>query len=810
MRVSGLLPFKIRALALPLSLATSAALGQPMLEEVLVTAQKREQSLQDVPIAVAAMSGEKINDLGLMDLQELTRYVPNVNLNSGQAQPNLFIRGVGSGTNAGFEQSVGLYIDGVYSGRGQLSNVPLTLDLERIEILKGPQGILFGKNTIGGAINISSAGPSPEFESYIEAIYAPDHGEEVYTGVVSGPFSGTVSGRLAVRHDAMDGWFDNVTLNDEGPRKDNTYLRGSILWDINDDIEVLAKYEYGDFSTTTLPQIVYQSDQPVNFLGEEVFPVISDRDHGASDVKSYNDTRTDVFALAVNWDLDFAQLTSISAYSAYDLSRTDNSDFSPTPALNRQSSEDFEQYSQEVRLASPGSETINWIAGLYYESSTLNVSRLNTDLDFALAGPLAIGGALVATEPGIPSIFDQDTESVAAFAQADWNISERVRASIGIRYGKDTKELDKQSFADGLKARAGTSLPLANIQVFSSPATRQSLQDLRSHRFTGLKRTDEKVTYSTNLQWDASEDAMLYASVSTGYKSGGFDEAYSGAGETVRLVNPFTGTPDLGADGQPLTVPGADPSVLEYDPEEVISYELGAKMSLLDGAAELNIALFRMEYEDLQVSSLVGDVFRVSNAGESVSQGLEIDGRIALSERLQLGAAIAYLDATYDSFKGATCTVPQVTDPTNNPGCLRQDGSNVEPPPPFGAGGQDLGGETLLFSPEWSFNWNLAYIVPLGNQLELRNSIDMNYSDAYFSALDLDPNTRHDSLVLWNARIALAPVNDRWSIALIIKNLSDEKSTVWNNDVPLTNSNSYFGLPERPRSVAIQARYRFD
>ena len=165
--------------ALALALAPTMALSQGMLEEVIVTAQKRTESLQDVPISVSAMSGEKINEQGITDLAELTLYIPNVNINQGQAQPNIFIRGVGSGTNVGFEQSVGLYIDGVYSGRGALAAVPLTMDLERVEVLKGPQGILFGKNTIGGAVNITSAKPSFEFEAMADALYSPDQGEQI-------------------------------------------------------------------------------------------------------------------------------------------------------------------------------------------------------------------------------------------------------------------------------------------------------------------------------------------------------------------------------------------------------------------------------------------------------------------------------------------------------------------------------------------------------------------------------------------------------------------------------------------------------
>jgi iron complex outermembrane receptor protein len=806
MKISGRRTFRVPHMALTalaLALApVSQTMAQLMLEEVVVTAQKREQSLQDVPIAVAAMTGEKINDTGIVNLEELALYMPNVNINKGSAQPNLFIRGVGSGTNAGFEQSVGLYIDGIYSGRAQLASVPLTMDLARVEVLKGPQGILFGKNTVGGAINITSARPDFEFESYVEALYAPEDGEQLYTGVISGGLTDSVAGRLAVRYEGMDGWWDNTELNKEGPDKENLYIRGSLLWDATDTLEVLAKYEHGDFDVANRPSVVYQSDQPTNFEGEQPFPLISERDKGAYDFAATDKTETDVFALTVNWDMDFATLTSVSGYATYDTARTQESDYSVTSALHRSLDEDYEQFSQELRLVSPGGETLDWIVGGYYQQSELSVSRVNVDLDFALLGDLGVTALVSTTDERIPSKYDQDSDSWAIFAQGTWNVADTVRIGMGLRYNEETKDLDKATQAPGLGFRAGTSAAAANTVVLARPRDNALAADLRSHSFTGLSREEDAVTWSGNVQWDATDEMMVYASVSTGFKGGGFDEAYSGAGSQVRTVsNIFTGELDGG-----VIETGIDGSVLEYDEETVIAFELGAKMSLADGAAELNVAVFRMEYDDLQVSSLVGDVFEVGNAGEAISQGIELDGRWLLSEGFTLGGAFAYLDATYDTFEGATCTVPQVSDPESNPGCLGEDGSNVAP---GGRGGQDLSGETLLFAPEYSANINAEWIVPLGDTLEIRTNADVNYTDEFYSALDLDPNTKHDALTRLNMRIALASVDDAWSLALVGKNLTDEKSRVWNNDVPLTNSDSYFGVPERPRSIAVQARYRF-
>ena len=799
--LSGQKP-KIASLAAALTLAlygTSTLAQDLVLEEVIVTAKKRAQSLQDVPISITAITGKKIANAGITGLEELTQYTPNVNINNGAGSPNLYIRGVGSGTNAGFEQSVGMYIDGVYAGRGPLASVPTTMDLERVEILKGPQGILFGKNTVAGAINITTAKPTDEFEGMVEALADFDHGERQYNLVLSGPLSDSLSGRLAVRYDEMEGWAENIITGAEGPNNQNLYARASLRWQVSDDLDIDLKYENGDFDRRSRPTVVYQSDYEgqVNDFGDVPFPIISDRDYSAGEASPYNKNQTEVFALTVNWDLDFATLTSISAYSAYDMESPGNTDVAAVPALTRTTWEEYEQYSQELRLVSPGGETIDWIVGAYYQQNELDISRRIDAIDFAQLGPLSVAGALYADPElgaGVPSIFDQDSDSWAIFGESTWNISDTLRFSLGARYNEETKDLDKQTFSEGLQIRA------AGTTFFANPLNGQLIEDVRSHSFTGLSREEDKWTFSSSIQWNTNDDTMLYASASTGFKGGGFDEAYSGAGYEIRLANPFTGEPT----GE--TVPGNDPSILEYDEETVTSYELGAKMSLLDGAAEINLALFRTEYENLQTSSLVGDVFRVGNAGEVVSQGLELDGRWLITQQFSIGAAIAYLDATYDEFTGATCTIPQTTAPINNPGCLNEDGSNIVAGE---TGGQNLKGDTLVFAPEWSAALNAQYTIPLSDNLALITSMDINYEDEYYSALDLDPNTKHDSATIVNARIALNNKDGMWSVALIGKNLTDEKTRIWNNDVPVTDSNSYFGLPDRPRSVAIQARYNF-
>jgi outer membrane receptor protein involved in Fe transport len=674
----------------------------------------------------------------------------------------------------------------------------MTMDLARIEILKGPQGILFGKNTIGGAVNVTTAKPTDEFEGSVDALYSPDDGEQIYNLVVNAPLTDTVAARLAMRYEGMDGWWDNRALNTDGPDKDNLFTRLSLRWDAADNIEVLAKAEIGDFEVIDKPAVVYQSDfvGNQNAAGNTPYPFTSEHGEGAFDRRAGNETETETFALTVNWDLDIGTFTAISAYSAYDLIQTQDSDYSTEPGLHRTLDEEYDQFSQEIRLVSPGGETLDWIVGAYYQQSDLNIQRTNDALYFGLLGPLAVAPLYyLPGQPVIPSQFDQESNSWAVFAQGTWAVTDTLRFGLGLRYNEESKDLDKRMINH-------VGVRLGDLVVYANPATRRLIADLRSHEFLGLTRDEEKVTWMANVQWDATDNMMVYATASTGFKGGGFDEAYSGAGTSIRLASPFTGVPT----GE--IVAGADPSVLEYEEETVESIEIGAKMSLLDGAAELNIALFRSEYDDLQVSSLVGDTFRVGNAGKAKSQGLEVDGRWLLSEGLTVGASVAWLDASYDEFNGATCTIPQAQNPAENPGCISDaTGENItaarQP------GGQNLSGESLLFAPDVSANLNIEYVMPVGDELELRTNLDLNYTDGFNSALDLDPNTYHDGYTKVNLRIGLATVDDTWSVALIGKNLTDKETRVWNNDVPVTNSNSYFGIPERPRSIAIQGRYRF-
>jgi outer membrane receptor protein involved in Fe transport len=221
---------------------SSASGANAILEEVTVTARKREESLQDVPIAITAFDGDFINEAYILDFEQLTAMVPNVTVGRNVAMTNIFIRGIGSGVNQGFEQSVPTFVDGIYMGRGYQARIPM-VDVKQVSILKGPQTILFGKNTIGGALTVETARPTDEFEAYVDGYYGK-YNEYIATGMVSGPLGENISGRMVVRAAGSDGWLTNTTAGTKDPETSSFIARGSLLWTPSDQTTVFAKYEH--------------------------------------------------------------------------------------------------------------------------------------------------------------------------------------------------------------------------------------------------------------------------------------------------------------------------------------------------------------------------------------------------------------------------------------------------------------------------------------------------------------------------------------------------------------------------------------
>jgi outer membrane receptor protein involved in Fe transport len=785
--------------AITVGMAAVPHANAAMLEEVIVTAQKRAQSLQDVPISVSAMSGETVEEQGLVNLEAVSASIPTLHIGEAQIGEQLFIRGIGSGVNAGFEQSVGTYIDGIYYGRGRSSRNAL-FDVERIEVLKGPQGTLFGKNTIAGALNITTASPTSEIESSISALYEFEQEETILSGVVSGPLTDNVSARLAVQWSEMDaGWIENTFRGEDEPTSENTIARLGLSWNATDNLTVDAKYSYSDFSLEGRNSELSDANGKypgAPFVGNMAQLVAPFGEFGVSDNKrnvggtpgtlfdrDEMESESNAFVLTLNYDWGNHVLTSITGYTDYDLFDATDNDVTPLDILAMQTEEDYEQFSQELRLTSPGGDTLDYIVGAYYQYDELDTHQMiNVNLLEVIVGSPVPG----VVPPGVfgPPLFSaryanmqQETTSWAAFAQLTWNITDNFRSTLGLRYANDEKEVTQELRLTEFDDRNS---PLATLFPPASGPAPGFVQvgiwggNLGTFEHVIKDKIDEgNFTPSLNVQWDVSETAMVYASVSTGYKGGGFD-AYFG-----RAEGEFTSSPE-----------GFD-----FEQEEVIAYELGAKMSLLDGAAELNMALFYNEFDDVQVSTFDGGLsLKVGNAAETTVEGLEIDGRWAMTDNFTLSGALAYVDASYDNFPNAQCY-------------FNQSESECKPDPVTGLPGQDLSGKSLQFSPDWSAHLTLEHLMPLGS-LELRSALNVNYSDEYAIAADLDPRSIQESFTKVDLRIALGDGDGAWDVAFIGRNLTDEETSSWANDTALAQGGFYHHI-DRLRSYAIQARYNF-
>lgn len=776
---------KFNLSVLALAILPLSAWSAPMLEEVVVTATKRAVGMQDVPIALSVMSGERMDEYGVESLKDIANFMPNVHINQAGGGDQIFIRGVGSGVNYGFEQSVGTFIDGIYFGRGQASRSAF-LDVARVEVLKGPQSTLFGKNTIAGAINITTERPGDEFEGRIQATAEPEFDGWSSTLMLSGPVTDTFSARVVAKRLETDGWVDNTFLGEKPTQKD-TVGRVVLTWAATDTLDLMLKYESGDSSNKGRNQMIsvatpfsigrYQVADP-NFKASFGYKQSLGNIGGIRSDTETHDSDWDIGTFTAEWALGEHTLKATTGYINYQFDNYQDSDSGPLAFLGRGRDETHEQWSQELLWSSPVGETLEYLVGAYYQTEDLKHDRLT---DAILSGAGIGTGGFDASALGD---FNQDTDTFSAFTQMTWNVSDSMRVIAGLRYSDDTKEFSKSlTIGDPLTGTPNQELAGLYDQALNF-ATDHSFSSNGATVCKGLdyvctdypdfdnKREEDHWTGDLTLQWDVNDDTMLYAKVGNGYKAGGFDE-----------------------DNQRGDVFNA-----EYEDEEVISYELGSKMDMLDGRARFNSAIFYSTFDDVQVSTFDGNSgFVVGNAAKTETYGVEIDGQYLITDELTFSAALAYLDATYDSFPDAGCTEVQFLDW-------------------IAAGGtratcvQDLSGQPLQFSPEWSGNFALDYATYLTEGLELKLGAVAIYSDEYQVANDGDPVLKQDSFWKIDARIQLLSTSDTWSIAVLGKNLTDEKTTFWGNDVPLAGqgfSQTYFQMIDAPRSYEIQLSYRF-
>lgn len=775
------------ALALAVSLTSGTAYAQ--LDEIIVTSQKREQGLQEVPISISAVDGQLLEDRSIDSLEDMSSSVPNLTIADGQIDTTISVRGVQTGANKGFEQSVGMYFDGISYGRSQLIRTPL-VDLERVEVLRGPQPTLFGKNAIAGAVNVVSAAPTKEFEGKFSASYEIEHDEKQVLGVMSGSLSENLTARGVVSYRESDGYITNTTLNRKEPQRDEVYLRGKLRWDDGGPVQLNFKAEYASFDKlgynmennnalgtyTASPFFNGAIDGPG---GIGAVDVTEDYRRQSSETNSQNEMYNGVFD--ANIDIGDHVLTLVSGYVEYATTELLDVDYTELDILDgTNQTEDYRQFSQEVRITSPGGENIDYIAGLFFQTGDLEVTdqvKLGTFLNFAGLGGLV--GTFTDRD------YEQSSNLYSAFAQADFNFIENVTITAGARFSHEDKRGSRAlivSADPGIASInvpnpvAGTAdprAPLGNLAEFLW----STVLNIAPHQVAG-EFGEDTFDPLLRIQYNASENIGLYASYTGGSKAGGFD---------IRSNS---------VPGSPL-VPGRAVGTFKFDGERAENYEVGAKMKW--DRAQFNVSAFRTDYTDLQTNIFDGVLsFLVQNAAGAKSQGIEADGRFLVNDNIELYGSGAYLDYKFTDFQQSQCFFQET--PTSVVG---------------GVSFCDRSGARVRFAPEFTGNFGVDFDTNISETLVLDANLNVDYSSKYFVATDNAPSQVQDSYAKLGGQVGISGGDGTWRVSVIGDNLTNKRIKTGGGTLPLSGTltggtgTGYDSLYARPRNITFKLDYNF-
>ena len=737
------------------------------LEEVIVTAQIREQSLQDVPISVSAIDGEVIEDRSVDNLQSLSASIPNFMVVETQIDTSISIRGVRSGANKGFEQSVPMNFDGVTYPRSQLARTPL-VDLERVEVLRGPQPTLFGKNAIGGAVSVTSAKPTEEFEGKFSTSFESEHDESQSLVVLSGPLSDDLLGRLTVSTREMDGWITNQRMKRVEPQRDETYIRGQLAWTDNNDIDYNLKVETADFDSVgyAMEALAPQDGYGLVFAGP--IAVETNEDWVRSSGETFSQNTMDNFVFTSNIPLDNGgTLTSITSMVEYDSYEVLDIDYVALEILDgTNQTEKYEQTSQEIRYTSPGGEDLDYIVGAYFQSADVDVTDYVPLGSFlALAGPPV--SMLVGTN--WDRLYKQSSEMYSVFGQADINLEGNWRLTVGARYSNEDKDGSRNLTLDGTgTALAGS--PMLNVLW-------AAVLNVGPHNIAS-SRSESSFDPMVRLSYDLSDNAQMYVSYTEGSKAGGFD---------IR-GNSIPGTPLVSSAGG-----------WEFEEENATNIEWGYKMK--SDRASFDFTYFTTEYEDLQTSVFDGVLgFKVGNASAAELDGFEMQGRYLIAEGLEFYGSLASLNYEFTDWKNSQCAYGEVA--TNGIYC-------------------DRSGASVILAPEDTANAGFAYETVLSNNWVLDANLNVDYSSEYFVTTNLDKNIKENGYSKVGLVLGLESSDGKWRLSLIGDNLTDERIKVVGGTIPLArvfvglasggalDGIAYDAIYARPKNIAIKLDYNF-
>ncbi|WP_339674126.1 TonB-dependent receptor [Dasania marina] len=734
------------------ALNVAPTMASSLLEEIIVTAQKRMQSTMEVPIAISAVSGDQLRQLGFTNAQQVAAMAPGVSTvqPNGEANYSMAIRGV---SNSNFisnvESPVALYVDEVYISQSAGAGFAL-FDMQRVEILKGPQGTLFGRNATGGLANYITKKPEEEFEGYAQ-LTAGSYDQVKFEGAVGGSLSEKVTTRISLSTNDNDGYIKNRNAA-SGGKKLNNANDIAARWQVSiaaaDNVEVLLNTRYGKSDIRTGVYQQASADGSGNLtpgVGDAYGYEDTDGDVYAGDWDSpgSNDVETSGYTATVTWEIDdYITLTSITDYSKVDREYFEDTDAGPNDPLNNGGynymlSTEAEQFSQELRI-NGSDETVDWVAGAYHLNiDAKDLSGIHCFCDYELESDLTLVDPSFDvtadfTLPGMLNPYRNKTQSTSIFGQVDYSLSDSMIVTAGLRAIHDKQDFDFAVVITDVINPDDFLNP--NIVGQLGPAVEDSV-------------TSTEWSSRLGLSWDVSQYTMLYASWSRGVKSGGW--------------NSYT-DPRGSAGSRPT---GAD---LRYDPEELDAYEVGFKSSLLNGSLVLTGAAYYYDYANFQAFTFEGITGNTFNA-EAKTSGFELELKSNPVEGLDILFGAGYIDNEVTLPSGTKTSAVQ--------------------------------------TPLWNLNTLVRYEWDLFTGM-MALQFDSQYRDKHTFALDVTEAVSSDSYTISNMSISYIGGEENWDVRVFVNNLEDEEYLVQAFDL-----GGDFGLQEgyygTPRWAGVSASYNW-
>jgi outer membrane receptor protein involved in Fe transport len=801
--------------ALPAAADTAEdSMDNSALDDIIITAQKREQNLQDVPIVVTAVSDQLLQDTGVRDIKDLAILVPGLIVTSSisEGSTTARIRGIGTqGDNPGLESSVGVVIDGVYRPRNGVGFGDLG-EVERIEVLKGPQGTLFGKNTSAGVINVITRKPTREFSAVAE-IGGGNFNASDASASINGPISEKIAGRLFVSNRQRDGFYDVSTgagprTLDEDDNRDSTTARGQLLFSGSDLFSARLSLDYARRNESCCAA-VQTNTGPTAFVvrglasdGGLAIPADPDKRRAFENRKNTQKITDGGATLELDWKFEKLQLKSITGGREWENEGGQDIDYTSTDLLYRNTNGDdnftkFRTFTQELQLNGE-SDRMNWVVGAFFSREKLdNASQILFGSDFEafvsnrfapsnltgadrtnfLANQLGVapGGVFI---PGTGQMdkFEQDSTSAALYANDSIKITDSIELTLGGRYTQEQKDLD--SDYNNIVGGAGCAAVRQNLgalamQLGANQPPNDAVTALGTTcaipfdpAFTNLSTQQDSVdekqfTGTAKLAWRLNPQLLTYASYARGYKAGGYQ-----------------------LDRSRMT-PLAPSAVLDtsFDRELVNSYELGFKSNLFTNTLLFNATGFYQDFKDFQTNTFTGVQFVVASIPQVVSQGVDADiiWQTPLPQ-LSLQGGFTYAKTEIEDF-GTLLSQAGLFSPARK-------------------------NDRLAFAPERSASLSATFEQPVGSYLLLRANAGAKYLSEYNTGSNLDPAKIQGSYTLVNARIGIGSIDDKWTVEVFSQNLTDKTyaQVIIDPAVQTGTNAAYLGAP---RTFGITGRWKF-